>query len=398
MKFLFLISRFLDGGIDTVLVEYLNAMVRLTDHEVTLAITLKMNEAEVFLSRIDRRVKIEYLVDEDWLTAYKRKKHHHQKNALLGAADEIVLNPIRRMLTKQRLAKLSREMDVVIDFDACHASFIDVVPKDAKTFVWFHFSLEHEARRSPKRMKRLGRQFAKYDKIVLIADAMLEEARRLYPQYADKYCRIYNCLNKELIEQKATEKEDDERINKPFVLAVERLEENQKDITTLIKAYAKFLSVQQAISNPSSLIPNPYLYIIGEGRSRADLERLIADLHLEDKVHLLGFKSNPYPWMKASQMLVHSSKFEGLPTVLIEGMLLKKFVICTDCPTGPVEILDHGKAGILVPMNEVDAFAEAIQEGLKDTSERKAMLADAAEHSKLFLPETSIHDLLKLCE
>ena len=70
MSLLFLISRFLDGGIDTVLVEYLNGLCRYTSHDVTLAIGMKMNEAEVFLPRISPKVKIEYLVDSDMLTAY----------------------------------------------------------------------------------------------------------------------------------------------------------------------------------------------------------------------------------------------------------------------------------------------------------------------------------------
>ena len=64
----------------------------------------------------------------------------------------------------------------------------------------------------------------------------------------------------------------------------------------------------------------------------------------------MNFKKNPYPYLKRSEVLILSSLFEGLPNVLLESLSLKKFVISSDCPTGPKEILDYGKNGLLFKM------------------------------------------------
>merc|ERR1712202_13152 len=56
---------------------------------------------------------------------------------------------------------------------------------------------------------------------------------------------------------------------------------------------------------------------------------------------------NPYTYLKKSDILVHTSKYEGLPNVLLEALVLKKFVISSNCPTGPKEILNNGKGGML---------------------------------------------------
>lgn len=388
MKILFLISRFLDGGIDTVLVEYLNALCSLTEHEVTLAIGLKMNEAEVFLSRIDKKVRVEYLVDQDWLTSYKRKKHHHQENALLGAFDEICLNPLRRLQMHNRLRKLSKDMDVVIDFDACFGSFMLDIPSKVRKIMWFHFSIKTESERAPKRILRLEKRFERYDRIVLISDAMLEEAVTFIPQYKDRYCRIYNCINKEVAFAKSVA--DCDTGKEPYLLAVERLEESQKDITSLVKAYSVLKK-----KKPDA----PLLYIIGEGKSRGEIEELIDRLNLGDYIRLLGFVSNPYPWIRNAEMVVHSSKFEGLPTVLIEALILGKVIISSDCPTGPDEILSHGESGVLVPVGDYMAFAEAVLKVLDDTEVKNRILPNAAKHSMNFLPDNSIRELERIiCE
>jgi len=77
-----------------------------------------------------------------------------------------------------------------------------------------------------------------------------------------------------------------------------------------------------------------------------------------------GFMANPYSWMKKSAVFVLSSKFEGLPTVLIEAMQCGVPVISADCPSGPAEILEHGQWGRLFVPGDVDALASAIEDAL----------------------------------
>jgi len=139
----------------------------------------------------------------------------------------------------------------------------------------------------------------------------------------------------------------------PVVLGVGRLSP-QKDFSLLIRAIAK---VKETV--PCRLI------ILGEGALRLDLQALIDQLGLSDSVVLQGFVDNPFAWMSRVSLFVLSSKYEGLPTVLIESMACGTAVISTNCPSGPMEILEGGKWGELVPVGNVEAMANAIKRTLQ---------------------------------
>ena len=138
----------------------------------------------------------------------------------------------------------------------------------------------------------------------------------------------------------------------PVVLAVGRLTK-QKDFPTLIRAFAR---VRQ--TRPARLL------ILGEGPDRPVLEALVRQLGLEDDVALPGFVENPYVYMSRASLYVLSSRWEGLPTVLIEALYCGSPIVAMDCPSGPREILADGKHGLLVPVGDETALAQAIEAGL----------------------------------
>lgn len=138
----------------------------------------------------------------------------------------------------------------------------------------------------------------------------------------------------------------------PVVLAVGRLEA-QKDYPTLLQAFAQVVQVRPA-----------RLLILGEGSLRSTLEQLVRSLGLEDWVSMPGFVPNPFPYMRCASVYVLSSRFEGLPNVLIQALACGCPVVSTDCPSGPREILDGGRYGHLVPVGDASALAQAILEVL----------------------------------
>ena len=87
--------------------------------------------------------------------------------------------------------------------------------------------------------------------------------------------------------------------------------------------------------------------LIGKGVLRFNLNKYLKKNDLNDKIKILNFVDNPYNLLKQTDIFVLSSKFEGLPNVLLEALVLNKFVISSDCPTGPKEILLNGKGGLL---------------------------------------------------
>jgi len=110
--------------------------------------------------------------------------------------------------------------------------------------------------------------------------------------------------------------------------------------------------------------------ILGEGAERAALEALVARHGLGSHVTLPGWVVNPYPLLMRSQLFVLSSRWEGLPTVLIEALFCGLPVVATDCPSGPDEILEGGRYGALVPVGNVDALAAAILRALAGETPR----------------------------
>jgi len=140
----------------------------------------------------------------------------------------------------------------------------------------------------------------------------------------------------------------------PTILAVGRFVE-QKNFEMLIKAFSMV-----------SKRKNAQLLILGEGPLRAELENLIFQLGLSNTVHLPGFVDNPYAYMGRSSLFVLSSKWEGFPNVLVEAIACGLPVISTNCSGGSREILENGKWGKLVPVNDKDALAEAMLDSLKE--------------------------------
>jgi glycosyltransferase involved in cell wall biosynthesis len=144
----------------------------------------------------------------------------------------------------------------------------------------------------------------------------------------------------------------------PVVLAVGRLTA-QKDFPTLLRAFAVARR-----DCPCRLV------FLGDGEERSRLEALTRELGVADAVAFLGFVQNPYAWMSRSHVLALSSRWEGLPTVLIEALAVGTPVISTDCPSGPREILADGEFGTLVPVGDVDALGRAIGGTLRVPGDR----------------------------
>lgn len=134
----------------------------------------------------------------------------------------------------------------------------------------------------------------------------------------------------------------------PVFLAVGRLTE-QKDFFTLIKSFSRLREKMRA-----------HLLILGEGELRDELENFAKTLGIAEDILLEGFVENPYAYMSKAAAVVLSSRWEGLPTVLIEAMACGCPVIATDCPSGPREILKSGRYGPLVPVGDDKAMSEAM--------------------------------------
>jgi glycosyltransferase involved in cell wall biosynthesis len=139
-----------------------------------------------------------------------------------------------------------------------------------------------------------------------------------------------------------------------YILAVGRLSRS-KGFDILIKSFAK--------SNLKSIVK---LVILGEGKERKNLEKLIVELDLENQVLLFGKVDNPFIYMKYAKFFILSSRYEGFANVLLEALACGTPVIAINCETGTSEIIENGENGILVPIADEEALKVAMEKLYND--------------------------------
>jgi glycosyltransferase involved in cell wall biosynthesis len=160
---------------------------------------------------------------------------------------------------------------------------------------------------------------------------------------------IYNPVDVQSVRERAAEPAADlAPPDVPMLLSVGRLTD-QKDHVTLVRAFALVRRQRRCT-----------LVILGEGEGRAAVEAEARRLGVADDVTLPGFIPNPYPHFRRAAAFVLSSRWEGLPTALIEALLLGVPAVSTDCEAGPREILADGRYGALVPVGDARGLAAAI--------------------------------------
>jgi glycosyltransferase involved in cell wall biosynthesis len=216
-------------------------------------------------------------------------------------------------------------------------------------------------------------------KIIAVSDGVAEDLVKNFDVPADKLISIPNPVDVEAIRAKSRGAPP-VGIDGPFIMSAGRLVK-VKNFAMLIRAFA-------------ATGGNRKLVIAGEGEERAALEALARELGVGDRVVLPGYIANPYPLMAAADMFILSSDSEGYPNALIEGMAAGRPVISTNCDSGPSQILadaprhaiqgiTRAEHGVLVPVDNADAMAEAIR-ALDDPAQREAYGKKAAARAGAF--------------
>lgn len=389
-----MMSRFLDGGIDIILLQYLKALDP-SEYDVTLAIASDMGGLEVHSAEIPRSVRVVHLAEGRFLNTVRRNKILGKAGGLSKIADEIALNPLRLQIQKQKLKSLAKGADYIIDFDAANYSLLKGIDKPKIGF--YHFSLAENMVVSPRHTRRQMAGMKDYSYIVLVCDAMKEEAERMFPRLAPKFRRIYNGYDFEEFRARAIPAAN---YGRPYFVSVARLEESQKDITTLIKAYSRFKNEFSKTHDGNQV---PALRLIGKGHDEEKLKKLALECGLEigeetdskADVVFVGFCENPAPTIAGALALVLSSHYEGFGMVLLEAQILSTPAIATDCPVGPAEILEEGRTGILVKPMDEEGLSDALMRVAEDRN-LEEIRKRAEESVGRFEIKKSIEDLSEL--
>ncbi len=208
--------------------------------------------------------------------------------------------------------------------------------------------------------------YKNFDFIVTQAKFMRDDLIDNYGINRDKLVTIYNPVDIENIEKKAQQYIDGLSDDQYNLLAVGKLG-YQKGFDMLLSIMTK-------------LDERYHLTILGEGSDKEHLEQQIKKLHIADRVTLAGFSDNPYAYMKRADLFVLSSRYEGLPNVVLEANACELPVVAFDSPGGTAEIIDEGMNGFLVAPFDEKEFASTIEKARNFHFDKEAIMIETKEN------------------
>lgn len=196
-------------------------------------------------------------------------------------------------------------------------------------------------------------------------------ARAFFPKSVQKKSVILpNPLNPMFLNHSIAKEKND------IIVAVGRLDEN-KNHAMLIDGFEKI----------AAEYPKMKLVIYGEGEIRPKLENMVLEKGLQERVLLPGNITDIPDKLCKARIFALTSNTEGMPNTIIEAFALGIPVVATDCPCGgPAELIQNGENGILIPVGDSNALADAMRKILSDDAFAKKLGEHAFETSKLYEP------------
>jgi len=370
-KILFIMNNLGGGGAEKVLIDILSVF----DYKKYEVDILLVNNEGIYRDKLNENVSLSYIYKP---IKYKNKAHRTLIETIRGKT-------IRYFPSLVYKRKVKKKYDIEIAFlEGFPSTYIlaNSTNKYSKKIAWIHTDLSKSRTLSFKNEEKM---YSKIDNIVCVSNECKEIFDTLYPMQSKKAEIIYNLINRDIIIEKSKESID-YTFSKPTIIGIGRLS-SEKRFDLLIKAHK--LLIDDGIENE--------LIILGEGDKKAELKGLIEKLGISDTVKLLGFKSNPYPYIKNSDVLVMPSDFEGFSLVVAEAMILGKAIVSTKC-VGPSELLDNGNAGVLTECGDEKEMKDAIKSILMESKVKKHYESKALKRSEDFNYNKIINKIYNLLD
>jgi glycosyltransferase involved in cell wall biosynthesis len=198
-----------------------------------------------------------------------------------------------------------------------------------------------------------------------------KQSMKFFPKSVRRKAVIMsNPLNQDFLNKRYTGVRED------LIVTVGRLDEN-KNQAMLIHAFSKI----------AEEFPKVKLVIYGDGECRGGLEELVESKNLMDRISLPGSISDVPAHISNARIFALTSNTEGMPNTIIEAMALGLPVVSTDCPCGgPAELIEDGVNGLLVPVGDAFALADAFRKILEDSALEKKLQENAAKITQRLAP------------
>lgn len=360
MKILYSIAgTYNSGGMERVLANKANWLVA-HGHEVIIVTTDQRGESPYF--PLDARIK-----------CYDLAINYEENNGK-SFLNKLIHYPFKQWKHKVRLTALLKELrpDIVISMFCNDASFIPSIKDGSKKILEIHFSRFKRLQYGRKGLWRLAdwwryktdaKVVSRFDKFVVLTHEDKE-----YWGNLRNMCVIPNARTFE-VNQPAT-------LEAKKVVAVGRLN-HQKGFDRLIDAW----------SIVDNVVSGWKLQIVGDGELRELLQNNIRELGLSNQINIGRAEKDMVSVYKDASILAMSSRYEGLPMVLLEAQAAGLPIVSFDCKCGPKDVIENGVDGFLVEDGDIEQLAQKLVVLMQDANLRKQMGSAAYAHSERYSEE-----------
>ncbi|MHC1775897.1 MAG: glycosyltransferase [Lentimicrobium sp.] len=373
-KILFIIPSLEEGGAERVLVNLLNKF-DYQRFEVDLCVVEKRG---IYFGEIPPQIKIITLFNNKFVCKIFNGLHVRYNISLLY---KWIAN-----------RKIKSSYDIGISFlDSAYTDILFFLKdKISRKISWIHSSYQTYQNfgkfyTGAYKERIIANRYSKLDNIVFVSNDSKKEFEEIFGQFPGMSV-IYN-----MIDAKGVKKKAEEPLPAPFEADVANIV--ALGVLLPVKGYDKLIRAARLLKNDGVRFK---LRILGNGDLENELKLLVRELDLEKEVELPGFHYNPFPFLKHSDVFAMTSVSEGLPTALIEAMILGLPTVVTDC-SGCREIAGRGEFGIMTPQTDAGIY-QGLKEAINSPSIQTYFRKKSLERAALFddsLILQQVYDLLK---
>jgi len=392
-KILIRIGSLRHGGAEKVLVTFLKNLPK-DKYEVDLLLNLYSGK---YLTDVPDWVNIMFLNRGEMITT-NRPKDIPKK--IYRVVYQQLLKKYPKILYKRKLK--NKQYD--IEFAAIHGFMDEVLNsplRSSKKLMWIHNDLTQVSGYTPEKIRR----FFHYDKVMVISENIQQTFLDLAKTEAEKQkiVRIYNPLDTNEILVKSEVK-----IQKPKNASTLLSMTGENHQTSAINHQSTFISVgtvfpqkgfDRLLNVHKRLLDEGFQHkvlIVGDGYDFENVKKLKTELGLDETATMLGFTDNPYPYFKAADFYILSSRYEGFPTVLFEAITLKKNIIATDV-SGVTEMLKGGKLG-LITENSEEGIYQGMKQALTNPESFQMYQDNLQNYTMPFNLENSVNSIMEIID
>lgn len=388
-KILIRIGSLRHGGAEKVLVTFLKNLPK-DKYKIDLLLNLYSGK---YLSEVPDWINVRYLNKGDMITTNRLQD-------LPEKIFRVLYQGLLKKFPKILYSTILKNKKYDVEFAAIHGMRDEILNSpitSSKKIVWIHNDLTKTEFHHYTDDE--FRKFFGFDKIMVISEKIQKDFEKLAKNETEKnkLVRIYNPIDTDEILKKSEIEITDCLV--PHINNYQISNINQQPTFVSVGTVFPQKGFDRLLKVHKKLLEEGYphrIKIIGDGYDFENIKNLKTELGVDKTAEMLGFTDNPYPYFKAADFYVLSSRYEGFPTVLFEAITLRKNIIATEV-SGVNEMLENGKLGLIVENSE-----EGIYQGMKKALTNPESFSQYQENLKDYqMPfnlENSVNKIMEIID